>query len=146
MFLKLKELETFSYLVTDLRWRTHMPTFQDILSSTSIEKYSKDYDYKWTEVMYTYMNNDAHNFELLLLYDFEKNDWYVEDFTYNSPQEYKISSLKDYLLLLFNPKRDLFLASKIAFFSKKDTSGYFKSIIPEYLKWHEDMINKYIKD
>jgi hypothetical protein len=57
-----------------------------------IEKYGKDYNYEWTEVMFNYITDDGP--DLLILYDFQDTCWYVKDFTYNPPQEYRLKSLK----------------------------------------------------
>lgn len=144
LYIKTLELATFKDLVTDPRWLVYIPSFQDLILPDMIEKYGKDYNYEWTEVMFNYITDDGP--DLLILYDFQDTCWYVKDFTYNPSQEYRLKSLKQYLLSMFDSKQDPVLNSNINFFSKEDTSGYFKSIIPEYLKWHKDMINKYIKD
>ena len=151
LYIRTLELATFKDLVKDKNWLKYFPSFQNLILPEVIESYSKDYDYKWTEVMFNYIADDGP--EVLMLYDFQDSNWYVKDFTYTPHREYRIKSLKEYLLSMFDPKQDCLMGIRVSllnvgaeFFSETYTPEQVKKIMPRYLEWHRDIINKIIAD
>lgn len=142
--LLLKNLETDRYkdFVSKSDWLSFFPSFQFVIDPNTIEKYAEDYNYKWTEVMFNYYSFENKNFETVLIYDFEKNSWYVKDTTYEPPKEFLIKgTLKDYLLVSFDYKFDELLKNRINSLNKES----HRQFVIDYLDWHRFKINEIFK-
>ncbi len=120
-------------------WK-YFPSFLVLSTPEEITSYRKDYlsaenpsDY--AEILFMYGN------ELKLIWDFDRESWYVMDFTYNPPKEWKIGGKEDLEKVLLNfcdPDKDELLKHRIE--SAKDES------MANLLKKYCSILSSMVKD
>ena len=98
-----------------LIWK-YLPSFLTVSTPKDIEVYRKDYlsdetPRDFAEILYMYGN------ELVFIWDFDTEAWYIQDKTYKPQKEWKIGNKKEDLLQLLikfcDPERDGLLKHRL---------------------------------
>lgn len=103
----------------------YFPSFQGLCLPNTINEYRKDYistdDGDWSEILFLYGG------ELVYIWDFDRNSWYVLDKTYVPKKEWKIEGTKNLfkvLLSSFDREKDELLNRRLESLKEKDENLY----------------------
>lgn len=115
----------------------YFPSYFGVVDPETINKYRKDYidnnNGDWAEILFLYGG------ELVYVWDFDKNSWYVLDKTHTPVKEFKLVNNNIFLTILqnFDPEKDNVLKMRLEYLEKSNPNAaeFFKS----YCKLMQDM-------